>query len=767
MLYVSRGLRDDIRAALVALRTTSDIELLESARTVELELGILETSSRREKRKLFGIYIQTHEGERWPQFFPRRGGGRGSANRGRGRGSMASAKAAHGLQYNQAKERSASGNMDKGNGKEQQGDTQQELAQTLVSLLRSIGGTTLVAVQTTSYIELLESARTVELELGILETSRGREKGSFSGSTSRLTGRRGGPSFSRGGGTSYAKFSRFRPYEPSTSRTSFGSSGTSQWHMARDCPKVSDMKAANTPTSGGRGSANRGRGRGSMATSGSAAHGLQYNQAKERSESGNMDKGNGLQYNQAKERSESGNMDKGNGKEQQGDTQQELAQTLVSLLRSIGGTRHNTDCPKVSDMKVANAPNVGGGRECEPWVEAVDLWQLSGGAAHGGAAGLQYNQAKERSESGNMDKGNGHMARDCPKVSDMKAANTPTSGGRGSANRGRGRGSMATSGSAAHENSPSGQWPGGLWRESGVGWLEYNQAKERSESGNMDKGNGKEQQGDTQQELAQTLVSFFEIYREAPRLQYNQAKERSESGNMDKGNEGEKREAFQDLHPDSQGGEVAPVFPEEGVLVMPDSVGSDLMNLVPVGLVLVLVGPVDVGVVVDGIQGSADLILCDQLNVFLCNEIGHMARDCPKVSDMKAANTPTSGGRGSANRGRGRGSMATSGSAAHGLQYNQAKERSESGNMDKGNGKEQQGDTQQELAQTLVSLLRSIGGTRHMARDCPKVSNMKAANTPTGGGRGVRTVVGPWIYGNFRQCSPWWGSRQRRLMYFY
>ncbi|KAG0463783.1 hypothetical protein HPP92_019852 [Vanilla planifolia] len=48
---------------------------------------------------------------------------------------------------------------------------------------------------------------------------------------------------------------------------------------------------------------------------------------------------------------------------------------------------------------------------------------------------------------------------------------------------------------------------------------------------------------------------------------------------------------------------------------------------------------------------------------------------------MKAANTPTGGGRGSANRGRGRGSMATSG----GLQYNQAKERSESGNMDKGN----------------------------------------------------------------------------------
>ncbi|KAG0468430.1 hypothetical protein HPP92_017758 [Vanilla planifolia] len=57
-------------------------------------------------------------------------------------------------------------------------------------------------------------------------------------------------------------------------------------------------------------------------------------------------------------------MDKGNGKEQQGDTQQELAQTLVSLLRSIGGTSN------------------------------------------------QYNQAKERSESGNMDKGNGKRARD-------------------------------------------------------------------------------------------------------------------------------------------------------------------------------------------------------------------------------------------------------------------------------------------------------------------------------------------------------------------
>ncbi|KAG0502791.1 hypothetical protein HPP92_002863 [Vanilla planifolia] len=119
----------------------------------------------------------------------------------------------------------------------------------------------------------------------------------------------------------------FRPYEPSTRGTSFGSQGLVDvgvvvdgiWHMARDCLKVSDMKAAHTPTSEVSGSANHGRGRGSMATSRSEAHGLQYNQAKERSESGNMDRGN--------------------GKEQQGDTQQELAQTLVSLLRSIGGTR--------------------------------------------------------------------------------------------------------------------------------------------------------------------------------------------------------------------------------------------------------------------------------------------------------------------------------------------------------------------------------------------------------------------------------------------
>ncbi|KAG0450213.1 hypothetical protein HPP92_026887, partial [Vanilla planifolia] len=182
------------------------------------------------------------------------------------------------LQYNQAKERSESGNMDKGNGKEQQGDTQQELAQTLVSLLRSIRGTRL-------------------------------------------------------------------QYNQAKERSESGNMDKGNGHMARDCPKVSDMKATNTPTSGGRGSRTV-VGRGSMATfrhclthgGAKSGEGLQYNQAKERSESGNMDKGNGLQYNQAKERSESGNMDKGNGKEQQGDTQQELAQTLVSLLRSIGGT---------------------------------------------------------------------------------------------------------------------------------------------------------------------------------------------------------------------------------------------------------------------------------------------------------------------------------------------------------------------------------------------------------------------------------------------
>ncbi|KAG0454142.1 hypothetical protein HPP92_025446 [Vanilla planifolia] len=111
----------------------------------------------------------------------------------------------------------------------------------------------------------------------------------------------------------------------------------------------------------------------------------------------------------------------------------------------------------------------------------------------------------------------------------------------------------------------------------------------------MDKGNGKEQQGDTQQELAQTLVSLL---RSIGGTQSARAVE-LELGILET-SRGREREAFQDLHPDSQGGEVVPVFPEEGVLVMPDSVGSDLMNLVPVGLVLVLVRPVDVGVVVDG-----------------------------------------------------------------------------------------------------------------------------------------------------------------------
>ncbi|KAG0447549.1 hypothetical protein HPP92_028285 [Vanilla planifolia] len=61
-------------------------------------------------------------------------------------------------------------------------------------------------------------------------------------------------------------------------------------------------------------------------------------------------------------------MDKGNGKEQQGDTQQELAQTLVSLLRSIGGTRHMyEDCPKVLGHESCQYPNQRRQRECEPW----------------------------------------------------------------------------------------------------------------------------------------------------------------------------------------------------------------------------------------------------------------------------------------------------------------------------------------------------------------------------------------------------------------
>ncbi|KAG0485908.1 hypothetical protein HPP92_009987 [Vanilla planifolia] len=193
--------------------------------SVELELGILETSRGRERESFSGSTSRLRGEERWSQFSRRGHMARDcpkvsdmkAANTptgGGGRRTMVEAVDLWQLQAapmvgqagRKAKERSESGNMEKGNGKEQQGDTQQELAQTLVSLLRSIGGTR---------------------------------------------------------------------------------------HMARDCPKVSYMKAANTPTSGGRGSANHGRGRGSMATSGSAAHGLQYNQAKERSESGNMDKGNG------------------------------------------------------------------------------------------------------------------------------------------------------------------------------------------------------------------------------------------------------------------------------------------------------------------------------------------------------------------------------------------------------------------------------------------------------------------------------------------
>ncbi|KAG0493078.1 hypothetical protein HPP92_006476 [Vanilla planifolia] len=230
----------------------------------------------------------------------------------------------NGLQYNQAKERSESGNMDKGNGKEQQGDTQQELAQTLVSLLRSIGGTRL------QYNQAKERSESGNMDKGNGKEQQGDTQQELAQTlVSLLRSIRG---------------TRLQ-YNQAKERSESGNMDKGNGHMARDCPKVSDMKATNTPTSGGRGSRTV-VGRGSMATfrhclthgGAKSGEGLQYNQAKERSESGNMDKGNGLQYNQAKERSESGNMDKGNGKEQQGDTQQELAQTLVSLLRSIGGT---------------------------------------------------------------------------------------------------------------------------------------------------------------------------------------------------------------------------------------------------------------------------------------------------------------------------------------------------------------------------------------------------------------------------------------------
>ncbi|KAG0450159.1 hypothetical protein HPP92_026888, partial [Vanilla planifolia] len=106
------------------MRTTSYIELLESARLIELSWAYWRLVEG-EKGSFSDLHPHSQGGEVVPVFPEERGT------------SYADSR----LQYNQAKERSESGNMDKGNGKEQQGDTQQELAQTLVSLLRSIGGT--------------------------------------------------------------------------------------------------------------------------------------------------------------------------------------------------------------------------------------------------------------------------------------------------------------------------------------------------------------------------------------------------------------------------------------------------------------------------------------------------------------------------------------------------------------------------------------------------------------------------------------------------
>ncbi|KAG0485907.1 hypothetical protein HPP92_009986 [Vanilla planifolia] len=188
-------------------------------------------------------------------------GGRGSANHGRGRGSMAtSGSAAHGLRYNQAKERSESGNMDKGNGKEQQGDTQQELAQTLVSLLRSIGGTNNQVTEASIDLPIRTSlgntgrAAMLYVSRGLRDDIRARQwwrerKGSFSGSTSDSHRRRGGPSFSRGGGTSYAdsEGSDLMNLVPDglvlvTVGPTMWALWWMAWHMAGDCPKVSDIK---------------------------------------------------------------------------------------------------------------------------------------------------------------------------------------------------------------------------------------------------------------------------------------------------------------------------------------------------------------------------------------------------------------------------------------------------------------------------------------------------------------------------------------------
>ncbi|KAG0480643.1 hypothetical protein HPP92_011501 [Vanilla planifolia] len=94
----------------------------------------------------------------------------------------------------------------------------------------------LVAVRTTNYVELLEHARTVELELSLLAVSKEEEKKRFDPLRSkfRFIGKSGSSSFSREETFPYSRSNRFRPYEPSISRPSWRSDGTSRcWKCER------------------------------------------------------------------------------------------------------------------------------------------------------------------------------------------------------------------------------------------------------------------------------------------------------------------------------------------------------------------------------------------------------------------------------------------------------------------------------------------------------------------------------------------------------
>ncbi|KAG0448647.1 hypothetical protein HPP92_027734, partial [Vanilla planifolia] len=55
-------------------------------------------------------------------------------------------------------------------------------------------------------------------------------------------------------------------------------------------------------------------------------------------------------------------------------------------------------------------------------------------------------------------------------------------------------------------------------------------------------------------------------------------------------------------------------------------------------------------------MGECRSSLSDQSDVTYHEELGHFARDCPKLFELKNVSASTSGGREDASRGRGRGS---------------------------------------------------------------------------------------------------------------